>query len=120
MGRFDLAIAVSEAGLRRHPESPQCHYHIGVACYNLALSGIGTGSVESDGWKKRALSELLVSRDHEEARRLQNRGLRGGPGGLDPPWRDEDQLMIDTLSKKGKLQSFDLREAGWRIFGWRN
>merc|ERR1711877_54501 len=34
---YKQVVEISEAGLARHPDSPQCHYHIGVACCQLLL-----------------------------------------------------------------------------------
>eukprot|EP00413_Alexandrium_margalefii_P016579 CAMPEP_0204543970 /NCGR_PEP_ID=MMETSP0661-20131031/20167_1 /ASSEMBLY_ACC=CAM_ASM_000606 /TAXON_ID=109239 /ORGANISM="Alexandrium margalefi, Strain AMGDE01CS-322" /LENGTH=470 /DNA_ID=CAMNT_0051550709 /DNA_START=1 /DNA_END=1409 /DNA_ORIENTATION=+ len=93
LGRFDEAIEMSEALLKRHPESPQCHYHIGVACYQkahrleaYAASARGEGRVqELADLKVRALAELAEARECEEGQRLAYRGLRGGARAVQLP-----------------------------------
>mmetsp|Transcript_35423 Transcript_35423/g.82269 ORF Transcript_35423/g.82269 Transcript_35423/m.82269 type:complete len:1087 (+) Transcript_35423:154-3414(+) len=104
--KFDLAIAVSEACLKRHPESPQCHYHIGVAYYQKAqqlettlhLRQPGKAQEVADA-KLRAINELMESRESEEGQRLVYRGIRGGPGKSDSPWLDADDEMVDALKR---------------------
>lgn len=133
--RFDEAIEVSEALLKRHPESPQCHYHIGVACYqkahrleNHANMRLPEMAKEVADLKVRAVTEFVESRDSEEGQRLLWRGIRGGPGKTDSPWLDEDDEMVDALKKGrassggvGRLPAVKLPDnVGWRFYGWRN
>lgn len=134
--KFDDAIDVSEAGLKRHPESPQCHYHIGVACYHKVVhleSTMGRNAPDTlkeiERLRKKALDELMMSRDSDEGQRLVYRGLRGGPGKVDSPWLDADDDMVDALKRSrsssshaaGRLVLIELPEKiGWRFFGWRN
>eukprot|EP00411_Alexandrium_monilatum_P026100 CAMPEP_0175333672 /NCGR_PEP_ID=MMETSP0095-20121207/2401_1 /TAXON_ID=311494 /ORGANISM="Alexandrium monilatum, Strain CCMP3105" /LENGTH=937 /DNA_ID=CAMNT_0016630973 /DNA_START=53 /DNA_END=2866 /DNA_ORIENTATION=+ len=133
--RFDEAIEVSEALLKRHPESPQCHYHIGVACYQKAFHLENHSNLRMQGraqevadLKWRAMNELIESRECEEGQRLLNRGIRGGPGKTDSPWLDADDEMVEALKRGrssssgiGRLPPVQLPDnIGWRFFGWRN
>jgi len=135
--KFDAAIEVSEALLKRHPESPQCHYHIGVACYQKAQHMESTVNLrladkrkEVDTLKQRAIAELMESRECEEGQRLLYRGIRGGPGKQDSPWLDADDEMIESLKKmrsssalgqSARLAPVGLPDnVGWRFYGWRN
>jgi len=134
--KFDPAIEVSEACLKRHPESPQCHYHIGVACYYKAQHMEANSNLRATGklqevadLRMRALNELAESRDCEEGQRLLHRGIRGGPGKADSPWLDTDDAMVEALRKgsrsgigaTSRLPAVELPEnVGWRFYGWRN
>mmetsp|Transcript_94691 Transcript_94691/g.276916 ORF Transcript_94691/g.276916 Transcript_94691/m.276916 type:complete len:947 (-) Transcript_94691:62-2902(-) len=133
--RFDEAIEVSEALLKRHPDSPQCHYHIGVACYQKAqrlethanLRAQGRAQ-EIEDLKNTAFMKFAESRESEEGQRLMNRGIRGGPGRSDSPWLDVDDAMATALKKSRSMSVTTYRlpvvelpdNIGWRFFGWRN
>jgi len=133
--RFADAIELSEAGLRRHPESPQCNYHIGVACYYQAqeleqqpggAGARGQPAKEVQRLRQRALEEILAARESEEGQRAQFRGNRGrGPARVEGPWTDEDDEMVALLqgnrAPRSKLLTSDFSPpVGWRFLGWRN
>mmetsp|Transcript_1234 Transcript_1234/g.3169 ORF Transcript_1234/g.3169 Transcript_1234/m.3169 type:complete len:862 (-) Transcript_1234:17-2602(-) len=140
---FEETIAISEACLERHPSSPQCVYHIGVACCQLSLlnearesGGVPLSHADkelSDELRKRALECLLHARQSEEGqKRKPNPGTCRVP---EAPWLESDRLMIEILAADhhrppevsgGYTQDSTLpREVrlpptvGWKIFGWR-
>eukprot|EP00747_Dinoflagellata_sp_TGD_P085259 gnl/TRDRNA2_/TRDRNA2_162823_c0_seq1.p1 gnl/TRDRNA2_/TRDRNA2_162823_c0~~gnl/TRDRNA2_/TRDRNA2_162823_c0_seq1.p1 ORF type:complete len:904 (-),score=152.34 gnl/TRDRNA2_/TRDRNA2_162823_c0_seq1:152-2863(-) len=132
--RYAEAILCSMECLDRHAESPQCNYHIALACYQQALrveaetsSPTIAQKEESKRLRHRALHCLLEARESEEGRRLEVRGARGGPGRVDPPWTEYDDEMQHELSPTrhatwgGKGTAPDKLPAmvGWRFFGWR-
>ncbi|OLP77050.1 hypothetical protein AK812_SmicGene42941 [Symbiodinium microadriaticum] len=89
---FEEAISISEACLDRHPSSPQCVYHIGVACCQLSLlitakeaAGIPLDYQERqllDDLRKRALASLTEARESEEGqKRKPNPGISDGTVG---------------------------------------
>jgi len=47
LGQYESAVEVSDAGLARHPDAPQPHYHIGVAYCMLANDMLGKRGSES-------------------------------------------------------------------------
>ena len=76
---------------------------------------------EADALRKRATAELTAARESEDAHRLQFRGIRGGPGGMDPPWLDNDAVMLAAKTQVGKLPKVEIAsDSGWRFFGYRN
>jgi len=131
--RWEDAIEVSEALLKRHPDSPQCHYHIGVACYFMSLKledkasiGYPLSSQEASTYedlRKRGLQEMLDCRNSDEGARLEHRlpAL--------PPWTEEDDHMMMLLRPNYSVLLKNRRKdikpvvlsanAGWRFFGWR-
>eukprot|EP00747_Dinoflagellata_sp_TGD_P037807 gnl/TRDRNA2_/TRDRNA2_139301_c2_seq1.p1 gnl/TRDRNA2_/TRDRNA2_139301_c2~~gnl/TRDRNA2_/TRDRNA2_139301_c2_seq1.p1 ORF type:complete len:416 (+),score=72.79 gnl/TRDRNA2_/TRDRNA2_139301_c2_seq1:3-1250(+) len=125
--KFSDAVDVSEACLNRHPESPQCNYTIGFACYQMLIDleeKSGSAREEIDKLRRRALNELLTARDHEEAQRLLNRGR------VEPPWLDEDDRMLAYLRgdagarsrrsvDKVDVSKMESNEIGWKFYGWR-
>lgn len=140
---FEEAISISEACLDRHPSSPQCVYHIGVACCQLSLlitakeaAGIPLDYQERqllDDLRKRALASLTEARESEEG---QKRKPNPGSGRVpEAPWLESDGAMIDMLAaargmrnglaggyNQDAAQAREIRlppTVGWRIFGWR-
>lgn len=131
--QFDAAIAVSEAVLKRHPDSPQSNYHIAVACYHKSLrmeAVIGRPTPEQkeeyDQLRARGLRELIEARDSDEAQRSQHRNR------IEAPWTEDDDFMIEFLKPGtgflGKKRDPKIRahrpleiqpDTGWRFIGWR-
>mmetsp|Transcript_8717 Transcript_8717/g.27331 ORF Transcript_8717/g.27331 Transcript_8717/m.27331 type:complete len:592 (+) Transcript_8717:176-1951(+) len=127
LGSFGSAVEISQAGLSRFPQSPQSHYHIGVACCQLALE---IDAVEARG------GELTEEQDAEyEELRLQARdGLaqaressegvkrKPQPGKSKMhPWTPVDQDMVDAMSssiRPGKRIELP-PTIGWRAYPWR-
>mmetsp|Transcript_2702 Transcript_2702/g.9082 ORF Transcript_2702/g.9082 Transcript_2702/m.9082 type:complete len:1072 (-) Transcript_2702:252-3467(-) len=127
---FDAAIAVSEACLKRHPESPQCNYHVALACYfkTLKLESRPVSEVKEayERLRQRGLHELSEARDSDEAQRAQHRSR------VEAPWLEEDDLLGEALKPgngflgkrrdlKSKFQRpLEIRpDIGWRFMGWR-
>lgn len=133
---LDQAIEYAEALLIRHPDSPQCRYHIAVACFlksqQLAEKADGVGAnlseLEAQSYeelRKRASEEIILARDSDEAQRLQ---LRYPPLA---PWLEEDDLMMHALRPNNSIFAKTLPNkrrpppvvmpdnVGWRFFGWR-
>jgi len=132
LGEFDAAVAVSEACLKRHPDSPQCNYHIAVACYHksLKLETPARPSPEQkeayDQLRARGLHELCEARDSDEAQRSQHRSR------IEAPWLEEDDRMGEALKPGsgflGRRRDLKIRshrpieigpDVGWRFMGWR-
>jgi len=131
--RFHEAIEVSERCLRRHPETPHCHYHIGIACYMLLVDIEERGSssrvglppprngAKSEQLRQRALEALETARQSDEARRIYDRGR------MEPPWLGEDHRMVQYVSNGDLGPSRPALHCpvrisatvGWRFFGWR-
>ncbi|CAJ1372911.1 unnamed protein product [Effrenium voratum] len=139
MKLFEEAIHISEACLDRHPSSPQCQYHIGVAACQLALliEARGKGGAELplaekmlyEHLRRRATECLSTAQSSEEGQKRKPQGNLRLP---EPPWLEVDSLMlqamaVDGLSRTGgyRQETQPLREfrlpptVGWRIFGWR-
>mmetsp|Transcript_81639 Transcript_81639/g.141410 ORF Transcript_81639/g.141410 Transcript_81639/m.141410 type:complete len:457 (+) Transcript_81639:892-2262(+) len=129
LGKWDAAIEISEALLKRHPDSPQCQYHIAFASFHLAAiledkAKQGEKVSSEDGFafeelRKRALQGMLESRESDEGQRLMPRAP------LLPPWTEEDENILDLLRPHlrkrkiyGKRRTIP-DKAGWRFFGWR-
>eukprot|EP00415_Alexandrium_ostenfeldii_P002584 UN2584 len=130
---FDAAIAVSEAVLKRHPDSPQSNYHIALACYHKSLqmeASIGKPTPEQkeayDQIRARALRELLEARDSDEAQRSQHRSR------IEAPWLEDDDYLLEVLKpgmgflgrkrdpKTRTHRPFEIQpDTGWRFMGWR-
>jgi len=138
MSRLDETIEISDALLLRHPDSPQCHYHIAVAAFLksqlLVVQAEGDGAnlseqeaSEYEELRKRALQEMTLARDSEEGQRLQYRSPSMSP------FLDEDDQIVNLLrppfSIFSKTTSPSRRRipfsvvmpvnVGWRFFGWR-
>mmetsp|Transcript_26575 Transcript_26575/g.76284 ORF Transcript_26575/g.76284 Transcript_26575/m.76284 type:complete len:1065 (+) Transcript_26575:182-3376(+) len=130
---FDAAIAVSEACLKRHPDSPQCNYHIALACYHKSLQmeeafsrPTSDQKREYDSVRARGFHELCEARDSDEAQRLQHRNR------VEAPWLEEDDSIQEALKQGAgflgrkrdpKIRAHRLVEVrpdmGWRFLGWR-
>jgi len=132
LNRLEEAVACSEACLRRHPESPQCHYNIAVACYFQAKNMEGTLNPttelreEYERLRKRSLTELTEARESDEAQRMLSRGR------CDVPFLDEDDMILEAVRpsrgqlgkpkeppRKGMRSPEIGPRTGWRFFGWR-
>ncbi|CAE7682193.1 unnamed protein product [Symbiodinium sp. CCMP2456] len=104
-------IEVSESCLARHPASPQCHYHIGVASTQLALmlqahaahatNGDSLDSLRFREYRSRARAELEEARRSPEAhRRLsewQEAQAKGKPKKQQAPWLAVDDKMLQAM-----------------------
>jgi len=124
--RYEEAIKISEAGLDRHPQSPQCHYHIGIACYRLSVQAEQAPPITEvksfhEGMRLRALKSLEEARASDEALKAQERGRTAAP------WSSEDDQVVSELHKhpnvflkprRGHPVDYGLL-AGWRWFQWR-
>ncbi|CAK9048425.1 unnamed protein product [Durusdinium trenchii] len=139
---FEEVIQISEACLERHPSSPQCQYHIGVASCQLALllearsrgGAVLSASEEHlyEELRKRAAHCISSARDSEEGQKR-----KPAPGSCripEAPWLEIDHLMLEAAAVSGlrrqggypqDSQPGMLREiclpitAGWKMFGWR-
>lgn len=142
--RYDRVLDISDACLSRYPQSPQCMYHIGVACCELALrleAKEARGSklldvevMEYEELCNRALETLREARASKEAQSRRR--------GTECPWLPSDDKMLAVLSfyekrandsrnktvmerhaephPRLKVESFDLpQNIGWRVYGWR-
>ncbi|CAK9103729.1 unnamed protein product [Durusdinium trenchii] len=70
------AVEISESCLTRHPASPQCNYHIGVACTQLAFylqdrEGVDCKDPKFVELRSRAQREFLEARPGATCRRVQ-------------------------------------------------
>lgn len=127
------AMEISEACLMRHPASPQCNYHIGVACTQLAFylqdgEGVDCKDARFIELRGRAAREFLEARGSvEAARRLsdwQEAQARGIAKKQQAPWLSVDDKMLQAVEvhmmqgqtlKPIKIPEF----IGWRLFFWR-
>jgi len=127
------ALEISEACLMRHPASPQCNYHIGVACTQLAFylqdrEGVDCKDRRFVELRSRAAREFLEARGSVEAgRRLndwQEAQARGVTKKQQAPWLSVDDKMLQAVEvhmmqgqtlKPIKIPEF----IGWRLFFWR-
>jgi len=125
-------IEISEACLARHPASPQCNYHIGVASTQLALmlqaEAVSCDHFRFREYRKRAHAQLEEARSSPEAsRRLtewQEAQAKGKPKKQQAPWLAVDDKMLQAMEvdmlrgqtlKAIKLPDF----IGWRLPLWR-
>ncbi|CAE7399578.1 unnamed protein product [Symbiodinium pilosum] len=125
-------IEVSESCLARHPASPQCQYHIGVACTQLALMlqahATNGGHLRFREYRSRARSGLEEARSSPEAhRRLndwQEAQAKGKPKKQQAPWLAVDDKMLQAMEvdmiRGQTLKSIKLPDfIGWRLPFWR-
>mmetsp|Transcript_106950 Transcript_106950/g.345108 ORF Transcript_106950/g.345108 Transcript_106950/m.345108 type:complete len:270 (-) Transcript_106950:57-866(-) len=126
LGSSEAAIKVSEVGLSRHPQSPQCHYHIALGCYMISVFLEKQKPVEKvKQWhvdlRKRALESLMEARKSEEAQRILSKGRD------EVPWSSTDEELVQELTN---TKSFFLQprrvapvnlgaRMGWRWMQWR-
>jgi len=127
LGSYGSAVEISEAGLARFPQSPQCHYHIGVACCELALeidaievqgrSLTDEEDAEYEELRQRAQSSLAHARESSEA---EKRKPQPGKNRIHP-WTLVDQDMVDTMSAPARPgKRIELPPTiGWRFYAWR-
>jgi len=138
MSRWDAAIEISEALLLRYPDSPQCHYHIGVSCFMKSQELQDSVDGDADKFseeeaasykhlRERAQEAFLTARESEEGQRLQLRIP------VVSPWLAEDDLIgnmlrpcFNVLGKRNVIPLKSRNEhitlpanVGWRFYGWR-
>ncbi|CAJ1436830.1 unnamed protein product [Effrenium voratum] len=123
---FFRAIEISEACLIRHPASPQCNYHIGVACAQLFFLERDPLTPAAAEFRRRSRQELLEARQSAEARRRlsdwQEAQARGTARKQQAPWLSVDDKTLQAVEapmppapKPIKLPEY----VGWRLFFWR-
>jgi len=131
LGEWDGAIAVSEAGLRRHPEAFQCSYHLGVALGHALLHILsslggqdGAGDkAEAAAMARRSASELRDGKEQKEQ--------------LKSLWSTRDEELLVLLETAGVLLEDDATPSyglpclrsklhgvladmkGWPLYYWR-
>lgn len=127
------AVEISESCLTRHPASPQCNYHIGVACTQLAFylqdrEGVDCKDPKFVELRSRAQREFLEARRSAEARRRlsewQEAQARGIAKKQQAPWLSVDDKMLQAVEvhmMQGQtLKAIKLPEfIGWRLLFWR-
>jgi len=140
LGMYERAVEISEACLARHPQSPQCHYHIGAACSQQALvleARQSAGKVlsnfevmEYEELHTRAVESFCEARDSDEG---QKRKPAAQASGTESPWLPEDDQMFNAMKTASSRTSLTRPSAmwkatlviqlpptvGWRVFGWR-
>lgn len=138
--QYERAIDVSDACLVRHPQTPQCHYHIGAACCQLALfleareaGGVVLQEVEELEYRDhcgRAFEAFSEARGSEEG---QKRTPLGDEDTFrEPPWLEIDDDMVAAIapperptanprgsaSRRARHMSLP-PDVGWRLLAWR-
>jgi len=128
LSRYDDAIRISEAGLGRHPQSPQCHYHIGVACYRKSVileSGppLAEPMRQHEELRGRALKALQEARASDDAQKVLAKNKH------EAPWTAQDDQMVSELEtirsvflkprRPGQPPADHGPQVGWRWFQWR-
>lgn len=128
LGEPDAAILVSEAGLVRHPQAPQCHYHIGLACVlkavALEVTSIAHHVSSVTEYRRltlRAKGAFNAARDSDEARLSK---LHKPPA---TPWLPQDDALLAALGTSSESAAAGLRSVelplspaiGWTFYGWR-
>merc|ERR1712228_317137 len=93
MHDFISAEIISEAGLARHPESPQCHYHIFHACCQQMLE---SDSDEYGALMERASNAMDRARFSEEGRKRRP-DKAAHQGAADPPWLQSDDQLVQMI-----------------------
>lgn len=120
--RYDEAVAISEAAMVRHPETPHCNYHIGLACFYKAVelqeklwrSGVQGGETSEEGQsrdlnrlRERALAALSESRASEDW--------------SSRPKSDSDEAILHALEGYAKGAGLPARQPspteGWCFVG---
>merc|ERR1712048_874362 len=81
MKKYCNAIEVSEACLERHAQTPQAHYHIGVAHCQLALKLRKTNEPAFEDFRIRAARGLKEARDSALGQRRLRDSAEAVPGG---------------------------------------
>merc|ERR1711972_807601 len=130
MKKYCNAIEVSEACLERHAQTPQAHYHIGVAHCQLALKLLKTNVPAFEDFRIRAARGLKEARDSALGqRRLRDstEAITGAPIRLRlPPWLPIDDLMVEAVAAKpvedgfGSVKPIELPlSIGWHVRNWR-
>lgn len=136
--QYERAVEVSEACLRRHPATPMCHYHIGVACCQLALEleareagGVRlliSEAAEFDTLRERAQAAFRRAQESDEAtrRRPHTDGTACEPAAQRrAPWTEADERMVQAMSVAGRRSGATHRlvalppDVGWRLCTWR-
>jgi len=97
---WQLAIQFSEACLGRHPDSPQCDYHIAVASCQLALQ-VKAHKGDNAAYEKfqiRALSCMRRARSSSDAkRRVGGRTPVAEWRQVESPWLPEDDQLLAAM-----------------------
>lgn len=117
LGQWEKAIEVSEGCLKRHPDSPQCVYHIAVACYQLLIEKRKKGRDKIEDLERLRTKAGLLFKEARDTGEAQSR--RSGA-----PFTDEDDKMVASLNPRGaidKIPEVELEATvGWRFLQWRN
>lgn len=137
LGRHAEALKVSEAGSARHPDAPQPHYHVGIACYQLAIARVKTVQTDCcpseclpeseanlyEELRQRSLAGFAQARSSDEGRR-RGRARQTAEGvvvALEAPWLPEDDAMIEAMEESdGPPRVVELPlKVGWTWISYR-
>lgn len=136
---YTSAIQISDAALKRFPQSPQCRYHLGVARCQLALILEAELLRKSGRFRQLEPDELATHRELQQRAeddlslvRGSAEALRRRPSSTLPtlraPWLEEDDQMLKAMEKKINLEDHPTgvprkielpATVGWRQQIWR-
>jgi len=122
LGQFRQAVDISEALLGRHPESPQCHYHVAVGCAQLAFqlaksSASGQQQAQYQTLREKSADSFRKARESDEAIRRRHHEKDGGSA-LDAPWLPTDSMMLEAMESEKFANPVELpSNVGW---AWSN
>jgi len=105
LGWYRQVVEISEAGLARHPDSPQCHYHISVACCQLCIlaevairedeaNDTIEARAEREAWRQKSFESMQRARISDDARKRNT---------TKSPWLDFDDHIMDVVEAGAEL-----------------
>ncbi|CAK0827422.1 unnamed protein product [Prorocentrum cordatum] len=102
---WESAAEASQAGLGRHPGTPQCLYNLGLALFWTALEAEEAGHFSPHPLRQGALDSLQAARDCPEKRAAQ--------------WTEADDKLLWELRFRESTMHRPLKWGGWKYYAWR-